>query len=38
VVEAEEVHSLASLDQVHYAGLGLLRFQTEFGQQDPQPL
>jgi hypothetical protein len=32
---AEEIHSLTALHQMHDAGLGLLRFQTEFGQQNP---
>ena len=38
VVEAEEIKALASLLQVHDAGLGRLRLQAEPGQQDCQPL
>ena len=32
VVEAEEIHTLATHGQLHDPGLGRLRFQTEIGQ------
>jgi len=37
MVEAEEVHSLATVSQLHDPGLGVLRLPTEIGEQNPQP-
>ena len=37
MVEAEEVHSLATDGQVHDPGLGRLRLQSEVGEQNGQP-
>src|SRR5664279_4338028 len=37
MMKPEEIQSLTTDLQVHYPGLGLLRLQTEFGQQFPQP-
>jgi hypothetical protein len=38
VVETEEVHAFPTHLKVHDPGLGLLRLQTELGQQIPKPL
>ena len=37
MVEAEEVHSLATVAQLHDPGLGLFRLQPEIGQQGGHP-
>jgi hypothetical protein len=36
VVEAEEVHPLASLREVHDPGLGVLQLEPKFAQDQPQ--
>ena len=38
IVEAQEIHSQTTFDQMHDAGLGCLGRQPEITQQDRQPL